>query len=147
MKLDLMEMRCQWQKWNSESTLYELPSGHLAIDIMEFGAKGWENPHQHPAFQGSARIDRSISRAEYEVGPTDAQYDSYAAIHAGSSTPCPTCTSTSTLHRHNAWSPSMPIACKRRPTSKSWVVSSEREHQGQTIQNSVTQPIYYSSKV
>ena len=42
--LDLVKLTASWSHSQTVSDISELPSGHLAIDILEFGPDGWENP-------------------------------------------------------------------------------------------------------
>ena len=46
MVLDLNTKKAFWKTINKHSTVARLPTGHLAIDLFEFPANGWENPHE-----------------------------------------------------------------------------------------------------
>ena len=46
MILDTIENTATWKFINKVSPVHELPSGHIAIDVMEFPKEGWTNPHE-----------------------------------------------------------------------------------------------------
>ena len=64
MKLDMDETTCYFKELESFSEVTELPSGHWAINILEFPETGWKNPYSLAAAGKKSNI-KALSNYQY----------------------------------------------------------------------------------
>ena len=70
MVLDTVENTATWKHIGKVSEVIELPSEHIAIDILEFPPGGWTNPHEQQTallFNRDGKRNLSIKRADFEL--------------------------------------------------------------------------------
>ena len=67
MILNTTDNTATWTKIGKVSEIVELPSEHIAVDILEFPPGGWKNPHQCHNTLYNREPDRSVLRSAFEI--------------------------------------------------------------------------------
>ena len=68
MVLDTNENTATWTKIGGKvSEVLELPSEHIAIDVLEFPPGGWVNPHENPTVLYTRKPDRGVDASQFTI--------------------------------------------------------------------------------